>query len=706
MRDYLLAVDSGGGLRRYWFDREVMTNNWLQQRLNDAEAQAGKRYSPKLSVNVPAFDALNAFTYQDSWKEKIDRYFEEFTENIQRWNSHVKNSSDLPENSYQKVENIANKLLAVKDILSKDYRSYIDAEEVRLQVSNLIEDATEAEQIFLHALLEKYGKNADTPGFRQLESEYNLLFPAGKLDTTRDLLKSLHKIFEWINTREFILPRSQFMLLRGSAGVGKTHAIVDHALHIHKKEQICLIFYGEDFTGDEPWKIILNKLGLSSNINRDELWGMIDAAAEATEKPAIIYIDALNESPERQRWKTSWLAPLVQQITHFPRLKLCVSCRDTYLDEVFDENLRKKFIEFEHNGFIGREFDAIKQFFEFYQLDPPATPLLQSEFTNPLFLHLICQAIQGLESRSIPLGSMGFTDILRLLLEENNKRIAEVCRYDKRDKKVTQAVNALAKKMAESKTRLLSKGKAEEIVNQIFFVNDSDRSLFIQLEKEGLIALIEQRSRPLALRKWFCRFTFERVADFLIAWFFLEGIESYQPTPTNPNTIQLVDKLRDIIRADAFDENFSQNQGLLEAFSIILPEKFKVELSDVIQNQNIDRYNFLLPIISSGFQWRAIETFSEKTKELVIKGLSNSNCCAKILDSLFGIAVIPNHPLNAEFIDELLNQNHLTTRDTFWCGLLHEDFEKKGGAWRLIEWSLQADLSSFSEETSRLWGLF
>ncbi|MBR8841083.1 MAG: hypothetical protein DSM106950_45835 [Stigonema ocellatum SAG 48.90 = DSM 106950] len=59
LRDYLLAVDKEGGLRRYWFDYEVMTNDWLKKRLNDAKVQAGKRYSPKLSVNVPAFDAFN-----------------------------------------------------------------------------------------------------------------------------------------------------------------------------------------------------------------------------------------------------------------------------------------------------------------------------------------------------------------------------------------------------------------------------------------------------------------------------------------------------------------------------------------------------------------------------------------------------------------------------------------------------------------------
>ncbi|PHV61311.1 hypothetical protein, partial [Cyanobacterium aponinum] len=603
LRNYLLAVDHEGGLRRYWFDIEIMTTDWLQKRLNEAEVQAGKRYSPKLSVTVPAFDALEAFTCQDSWKSKVNKYLEEFNENIKTWSSHVKNADEFPENSLQLLEDIAKKLNSINSFLSQTINPqfYIDLPKIISPIEQLIENAIQTEKIFLNELREKYGENADTPQFRQLEAEYNCHFPAGKLDTTRDLLKYLHKVSEWANNPEFLLPNSQFMLLRGCAGVGKTHAIVDHALHINKTGQICLVFYGEDFTGDEPWKTIIDKLGFSTNITRDEFWGMIDAAAEGTEKPAIIYIDALNESPERRRWNT-WLAPLCKQIANFPRLKLCVSCRDTYLDEVFDN--RSKWVEFEHNGFLGREFDAIKQFFEFYQLEPPATPLLQSEFANPLFLHLICEAIQGIESKLIPLGSIGFTYVVNLLLEEKNKRIAKVCRYDKRVEKVKEAVNALAKKMAEEKTRLLTRETAEEIVNKIFDANDSDRSLFIQLEKEGLIALIEQKTRPLAPKQWFCRFTFERIADFLIALFLLEGIEANEFKTTNPTTIQLVDQLTNIVNPYSDLEIFNENKGLLEAFSIILPEKFNVELTDVIHN--IDRYKVLLPIIAYGFQWRSI----------------------------------------------------------------------------------------------------
>jgi hypothetical protein len=84
------------------------------------------------------------------------------------------------------------------------------------------------------------------------------------------------------------------MLLRGCPGIGKTYAIVDHAVHSSKTGQVCLVFYGKHFTGDQPWKIIVNKLGLSSNVTRGKLWGTIDSGAEKIGKPAIIYIDALN----------------------------------------------------------------------------------------------------------------------------------------------------------------------------------------------------------------------------------------------------------------------------------------------------------------------------------------------------------------------------------------------------------------------------
>jgi len=509
LRDYLIDVDRNGGLRRYWFDASIMTDEWLNKRLEEARSQAGKRYSPKLSVDVPAFGALESFACSGSWVERVIKFLDMLRHDAESWNRYMGNNDKVHENFRDNIRKISDELYK----LCKEIETMLDTEQpfdykgVRETLNDLISLTKNVENDFFREFCDTHGEKSDTPGFRQFHAEYMCDFPAGRLDTSRDLLKCLEKIAVWLESQEIILPNSQKMLLRGPAGVGKTHAIIDHALHLSKKGQISIVFFGEDFTAGEPWEIMSSKLGLAGNISRDELWGMINAAAEATGKHALVYIDAINESKDRQKWKQSWLPTLHQQLKHFPWIKICISCRDTYLHEVIDDG--DEWPEYEHNGFIGREFEAIRQFFEFYELQPPATPLLQKEFANPLFLHLVCQGLKDAGVDSVPLGSLGFTAVLRLLIEEKNKNAAKASRYDPRDNKVHQALKALAEQMASDNNRSLPLERAKAIVDKIFIVDDYSRSLFKQLEKEGLISLVEKRSSPLAPKEWSCRFTFD-----------------------------------------------------------------------------------------------------------------------------------------------------------------------------------------------------
>ncbi len=695
LRSQLIDVDPFGGLRRYWFDDSIMTNAWLQQRLEEAVSQAGKRYSPELSVDVPAFDALESFACAVRWVQRVNNSLDMLRKETESWNRRTETTDEVPEDIRDNVENISEGLYKLRNEIETilDTEQVFNYKGVNETIEQLISKATSAEKKFFKEFCDKHGSKSDTPGFRQFHAEYICDFPAGKLDISRDLLKCLNQIAVWLDSQETILPSSPTMLLRGPAGVGKTHAIVDHALHISKRQQIGIVFFGEDFTEGEPWETISSKLGLAGNISRDELWSMINAASEATGKHALVYIDAINESEDRHKWKQSWLPTLRQQLKHFPWIKLCVSCRDTYIDESID--IGNEWPEFEHNGFIGREFDAIRQFFEFYELQPPATPLLQREFANPLFLHLVCQGLKDSGIDSVPLGSLGFAAVLRLLIEEKNKHAAKVCRYDPRDNKVNQAVEALAGQMATDNNRLLPLDIAKTIVEEIFAVEDYSRSLFRQLEKEGLVSLVEKRANPLGPKEWFCRFTFDRVADFLVSLSLLSDIDTH-----NLKTVFTDGPLAFSVISE---ESAKEHRGVLEACSIILPEKYDVEIADIVEN--LDRYKTILPVIFAGFQWRDPKTFSMKTTKLVYEGLSKYDSFFAAMDALLGLAVIPDHPMNAEFIDSMLVRTDMTERDTFWSSMLHEDFEKKASAWRLIEWSLKADLKPFSHKTTELWAV-
>jgi hypothetical protein len=266
------------------------------------------------------------------------------------------------------------------------------------------------------------------------------------------------------------------MLLHGPAGVGKTHAIVDHAHSRHERGFRSVIVYGEDFRAEEPWVTIVRKLGFGSGVGRNELLDILDAAGEVSGKALVIYIDALNETtPDRRRW-ASWLAPLAEQIGRLDYLKLCVSCRDTYLREVVPR--WEEVPNVSHNGFAGREFEAITRFFWHYELEVPATPLLEPEFANPLFLHLVCQGVQAAGLRTLPTGSAGLSAIIGLFLNAKNKRIAEEIDYDEREERVPNAVKALAALMAKRRPALLSLEDARGCVEALYPSASRSAALF------------------------------------------------------------------------------------------------------------------------------------------------------------------------------------------------------------------------------------
>lgn len=692
LRDRLIEIDPNGGLRRYWFDKQILTDDWLSTRLQEAKYQAGKRYTPELSIEVPAMDALEYFGNPEYWQKMAADIRKKATDLVEKWNS----AFEKPEGCPLIIPDITEELVSLRKSLEvatiSESTTTGTIEDLCVRAGQLLEKLNKLEPELRELYIKKHGNNADTPGYRQFMAEFQVSFPAEKLDTSRKTIVALQELKNWLSSPQVILHFSQFMLLRGVAGIGKTHAIVDHGLYRFRNNQLSLVFFGEDFNGPEPWEVMASKLGIGGNIGRDELWGMIDSAAVATGYPAVVYIDALNESIQCTRWKQSWLAGLRQQLSHYPNIKLCISCRDTYLDEVIND--RKKWPEFIHNGFYGKEFEAIREFFEFYKIQPPETPLLQPEFSNPLFLHLICQGLNSEEIKSLPLGSTGFSDILRLLIEEKNRHIAKACRYDPNEDKVSQALNSLASIMADENTRILPYNRAKSIVNKIFPTDDHSRSLFANLEKEGLIAFFERQSRPLSPKERFCRFTFERIADFLIANHILNEIkEEGLPTAFSNGKLSFLVKSNETAR---------EHRGLLEALSLIIPERFGYELIGLSPNVDSD---ILLPIIFSGFQWRDKETFTSRTINLIYKGFSDHKTIQNAYDALLGIALIPKHPCNAKFIDSLLKRNKLTERDAFWSYVLYQDYENRNAGWRLIEWSLHADLSGFCAETCLLWAL-
>ena len=52
----------------------------------------------------------------------------------------------------------------------------------------------------------------------------------------------------------------------------------------------------------------------------------------------------------------------------------------------FQQELRDRAASLTHVGFTGHEYEAVQTFFSYYGLEFPSTPLLHSEYRNPLYL--------------------------------------------------------------------------------------------------------------------------------------------------------------------------------------------------------------------------------------------------------------------------------------------------------------------------------
>jgi hypothetical protein len=375
----------------------------------------------------------------------------------------------------------------------------------------------------------KHGEGmADSVGFRQLMAEYHVSFPAQHVDAARDVIAVLEELRDWLSKPESILSTSSAMLLLGPAGVGKTHSICAIALDRCKRGLRSVALLGQQFShiSGEPWERLRSALGFSADVSRDELFGILDVAGECTGYPLILFIDALNETEPRRFWYDS-LAGLKKRLEQYKWLRLCVSCRSTYYEDTIAPNVQIP--EVEHTGFAGIEFDACFEFFRFYDLEPPSMPLMQPEFSNPLFLRLVCESLSDAGVKRLPQDMVGISDIIHYLLDSKNKKLARALDYNPKEQLVQRTVDLIVSSMQENKVRWLPWQQAKELVESIWPFQQRESSLFDHLIKEGLFREDRVRDNPDGSAQDAIFVGFERLSDYLVAERYLVEIVGNNP---------------------------------------------------------------------------------------------------------------------------------------------------------------------------------
>lgn len=680
IRRQVLACDPNGGMRRYWFDDSVLTNTQIQRCLDEAVAFAGPRYTAALDVVTSAHIVLDFFggvgDFQAWRDESLSSVIAELRSLMGWGNKALDILGDLDATT---ARNLMQQVIAAckgMTDLSFVASGSIEVRQMLTSALPLLHKARDAQE---QAFYDKHGLEQDTPGFRQFQAEYMCAFPAAEMDAARTWVEQAQLLQDALSSPEIGAATMRSLLLVGPAGIGKTHSIVSAALRRLDQGGNSLVVFGDDFGREEPWEVVRSKLGFGADVSRATLFECLQASAENTGLPFVIYIDALNESPRDARWKSK-LPELLAQCAPYQGIKICVSTRDTYRNLVVDA--RFPGYAFEHAGFQGQEFEAIQAFATYYGLDTEITPLFSPELGNPLFLHLACKTLRDEGRTSLDVSLPGFV----ALLEGHLKHCDDLIRQRLVYSNPRNIVRAAMLRLSEVLTDNVPQDRTWEVctveLQRIVGKEVTAEALLQELEHEGLVILSTDERDT-----WFIRLGYQRYGDILRATSVVEGLMG----PRGVDVPALASKLTGLTPDD---------ESLLEALAAVLPEKACLEITD--KALGIDA-TLAHRLFIQALAWRSRDSINYDIDDHVLSALHTPGLWQEVYDAFFRLSLVPYHRLNASnWLSPFLRRSSMVNRDAYLSVAAFKSFDAKGAVWSLINAALLAEIRRWPVESREL----
>jgi hypothetical protein len=681
LKSRLLGMDNSDGRILYWFGSPHVSMATLESAATVAEGVAGPRYSPRLRVGTDAGDTIKAFTLDPGWPATSQGWSTRLRSAVRVWSSMAPKAHPGPSSLIlAALRDAALRFAAVEDLrFTEADRAALHALATEtLPVAQSLEAAVKGEFDNTH------GEENDNIGWRQFQSAYQAAFPAADLDHARDACTLLGDIIAFAESSAAVAAGADILLMRGPAGIGKTHTTIDAI-----KERVAagrggLAILGQELTqGQNLWGIIASKLGISPSSSKSEILGVLAAFAEGSDAPFLISVDGINETPDRRQWR-SWLPQLKADVAGQP-IKLLLTCRDIFIEDAL--GTAANLPTFAHAGFAGHEYDAAYAFAAFYKVGPPAEVVAQAEFANPLFLHLVCRAALNMKWGRIPGGQISLTKLIAAILDGANMKAAELLDFDVRiDNPVRDGAFVLANAMGRKGVRQLPLADAQAILESIRASQGASRSLLRAMEEADLVSVTSGSGAPSL------RFAFERLGDVLIAQASIAGQDKAAVSARFLSG--------DLAALVATSATLSENAGIIQAYSIILPELHGIEIADLLRGSAVDREVTMLAL--GVLAWRDLDSF---TRTAWVLHHDRFIDLVDVFDRALAVAAVPGHPVNAEWLDSRLRSYQQLDRDALWTSALKQAWEQGTGGHQLVGIAQGQDLTHLSAESAVLLGI-
>ncbi|TBE91242.1 hypothetical protein ELG97_04690 [Rhizobium leguminosarum] len=505
------------------------------------------------------------------------------------------------------------------------------------------------------------------------------------IDDAEKFSSSLSEFADLIRSPYMIAEQQRFALIRGAAGVGKSHLLAQCSADALKAGQPALLLLGQRFNDADLWTQIASQLGLSGR-TPEQILGALDAAGKSCGVRSLVSIDAINEGVGSRYWRDN-IAPFVHKLQDYTAVCCVVSCRTEYFDSAVPDGVANKFQIFDVRGFETSEeqLAAARIYLDKRGIARPSTPWLAPEFINPLFLRSVCVSLERDGKSEFPSGLTGTKKILKYYLESMGRNIqANEGSGVSIASKLGRTAQEIAAHMLAARTDYLTLDACRQAIALHFgdIVSRSESEWLSILLRNGLL---RKDPNPLVSDDVFAdadvvRFSFQRFQDFLMAEKAVENVTDAAKIFEKDGVLGFCINGKSQISWEW--------SGLIDALSTVLPEKFGKELVDCLPgnfDQSWDNWG-ILEGFKESIKWRQRSAFSGRSLELLNQlGRSGSDA----LDILIQVAVSADHPWNAEMLHRNLEKRKLPHRDATWSSWVNnQSSDADSNVGILIEWCL------------------
>lgn len=677
-----------------YLGEDGLTPSFFANQVGQEIKNLGPRFNEKLNFKLPIAQVFNSISKDYVYRQSIV----------------IKTDKWLTEKGYRKLKD--NELLGEIEVeleaLQQEMKEWlIDF------YSHLLEN--DISLLLLIEKVEKFNNKVSDKWHEVLDLDIKEKHEKDKLRKTFD--SELSRLREIQDTnRTFIqdvedlninLSNHPTLIIEGEAGCGKSHLLGDIAAQRIDMNLPTILLLGTTFSDTTIEQNILGMLDVTCSFKK--VLENLNSIGLQINSRVLIFIDAINEGLGVDLWKNK-IAGFVDTIDKYPAVGLVITIRSTYFQDIIPNDFKSNsnITIITHEGFKGNEYEALKLFCSHYNLKLPSFPILNPELTNPLFLLTICESVKDLPEKSFPKGFNGVNKIYSLYKQFLNRKFEEKRPEYKYQNIASKAIEKLAVELFNAEYHSLKVSDAVE-----FFNSEFSRFPFLfsdLIEESVLIKMRREHDRENTEDIIF--FSYQRLGDFFMAEELLKPYLTKKEVEKAFKNDPRFEKITD-------DYHWS-NRGIVEAFSIILPERYDLELFELIsfffEEDTDKRYNERLiarayesftHILLDSLKWREISSINNNKITDWLHGKSRLRN-DKWLYTLTELASISNHPFNGDRLHQILLSRSMSERDGFWQNYIrwYSGYDDNNNAFplqRLIDWAWSYNISyTVDSETARL----